>query len=117
MFTKDEKDRCDLVSNKIIGCAIEVHKTLGPGLLESVYEECLCFELSKQNIKFQRQLSIPIKYKDSDLEIGYRVDLLVEDIVLIELKAVEKVFPGYVLVRMLLDDDSWLVVRTTEGVT
>lgn len=93
MVTKDEKDRCDLISYKIIGCAIEVHKTLGPGLLESVYEECLCFELSKQKIKFQRQLNIPIKYKDSDLEIGYRIDLLVEDLVLIELKAVEKVLP------------------------
>lgn len=81
------------LSGKIINCAIEVHKQLGPGLLESIYEECLAKELEIQNIKFQRQLRIPIKYKGFDLGTDYRIDILVEDLIILELKAVEQILP------------------------
>ena len=77
------------ISGKIIGCAIEVHKALGPGLLESAYEECLFYELMAAGLKVERQKPLPVVYKDVKLEAGYRVDLLVEDKVVIELKSVE----------------------------
>ena len=77
------------LSKKIIGCAIEVHKALGPGLLESAYEECLYYELQLSGLKVQRQKPLPVVYKEIKLEAGYRVDLLVEDRVVIELKSVE----------------------------
>lgn len=77
------------LSKKIIGCAIEVHKALGPGLLESAYEECLHYELQSSGLKVQRQKPLPVVYKEIKLEAGYRVDLLVEDSVVIELKSVE----------------------------
>jgi GxxExxY protein len=79
------------LSNKIIGAAIEVHKSLGPGLLESAYEECLCYELKLQSISFERQLSLPVVYKEKQLDCGYRIDVLVEKSILLELKAVEKI--------------------------
>lgn len=72
------------LTKAIIGCAIEVHKELGPGLLESAYEECLSYELSKSGYKIGRQIPVPIIYKDIKLECGYRIDLLVEDKVIIE---------------------------------
>jgi len=78
------------LSNIILGCAIEVHKQLGPGLLESAYQECLHYELLKSGLKVKKELSRPVIYKEIKLEYGYRVDLLVEDLVVIELKAVEK---------------------------
>ena len=78
------------LSNIIIGCAIEVHKNLGPGLLESAYQECLYYELLKSGLKVQKELSCPIIYKKIKLEYGYRIDLLIENKVVIELKAVEK---------------------------
>ena len=77
----------------IIGAAIEVHKHLGPGLLESAYEECLCLELNLRNIQFQKQVPLPIVYKGTKLDCGYRIDLLVKDEVVVELKAVEGVLP------------------------
>jgi len=77
------------ISGKIIGCAIEVHKALGPGLLESAYEECLFYELMETGLKVERQKPLPVVYKEVKLEAGYRVDLLVEDKVVIELKSVE----------------------------
>jgi GxxExxY protein len=80
----------DVLSNTIIGCAIEVHRNLGPGLLESTYEQCLAYELSLKNIKFKTQVSLPIIYKDIKLDCGYRVDFLVEDKLIVELKSVEK---------------------------
>ena len=80
----------DDLSNKVIGCAIEVHRNLGPGLLESTYEQCLAYELSLKNIKFKTQVSLPVIYKDIKLDCGYRVDLLVEDKLIIELKSVEE---------------------------
>jgi len=81
------------LSNAIIGAAIEVHKQLGAGLLESVYEECLVYELSQRQIAFERQKPVPVVYKNIHLDCGFRVDLLVGGIVVVELKAVEKLAP------------------------
>lgn len=81
------------LTRTIIGCAIEVHKELGPGLLESAYEECLAFELSKAGLKVERQVPIPILYKEIKLECGYRIDILVEDKVVLELKSVDEFNP------------------------
>jgi GxxExxY protein len=80
----------DPMTGEIIGAAIKVHRILGPGLLESTYEECLCHELSKRDIEFRRQILIPIQYEDVLLSAHYRIDLLVEDRVILELKTVEK---------------------------
>jgi GxxExxY protein len=77
----------------VIGAAIEVHRTLGPGLLESVYEECLCREISLRSGRFQRQIEVPVIYKDVRLDCGYRVDLLVNEKVIVELKSVEQLLP------------------------
>ena len=77
------------ISRIIVGCALKVHKALGPGLLESAYEECLYYELQKAGLIVQKQKPLPLVYEDVRLEIGYRVDLLVEEKVIIEIKAVE----------------------------
>ena len=77
----------NILTSEIIGAAIEVHKELGPGLLESAYEECLCHELGLRGIKFKRQLSVPVSYKGILLDCGYRLDVLVEDLIVVELKA------------------------------
>ena len=81
------------ITGEIIGAAIEVHKALGPGLLESAYEECLCHELNLKGISFKRQQSLPIEYKGVKLDCGYRVDLIIEALILIELKSIEKLLP------------------------
>ena len=81
----------DELSNKIIGSAIEVHRHLGPGLLESAYEECLCREFAINNIAFERQKPLPINYKGINLDCGYRLDLVVEKLVIVELKAIEQI--------------------------
>jgi len=81
------------VSNKIIGAAIEVHKTLGPGLLESVYEQCLCHELNLRALSFERQKELPVVYKGLKLDCGYRLDIVVEDAIILELKSCEKIEP------------------------
>ncbi|MFA5292914.1 MAG: GxxExxY protein [Phycisphaerae bacterium] len=83
----------DELSGKVIGCAIEVHRRLGPGLLESAYERCLSFELLANNIHHLVQKELPIKYKGIDLDCGYRIDLLIEDKLIVELKSVEIVLP------------------------
>jgi GxxExxY protein len=83
----------NLISEKVIGCAIEVHKDLGPGLLESAYEECLAYELVKAGFKIERQKPVPVLYKDIKLDCGYRIDILVESLVVIELKTVEAFNP------------------------
>lgn len=93
--TKITKKKSDLLSKEIVGAAIEVHKHLGPGLLESAYEQALCCELSLRNIAFERQKHLPAAYKGFDLDCGYRIDILVDDLVIIELKAVEKLQPLY----------------------
>jgi GxxExxY protein len=81
------------LSSKIIGAAIEVHKTLGPGLLESAYEDCLCHELSIQGLLFEKQKPLPVVYKGKQLDCGYRLDIVVEKAVIIELKSCEKIEP------------------------
>ena len=81
------------LTHAIIGAAIEVHRVLGPGLLESAYEECLARELTLRNIKFERQKPLPVVYKDVKLDCGYRLDFLVEGRVVLELKAVESLAP------------------------
>jgi GxxExxY protein len=89
-----EKNLRDSESTDIIlGCAIEVHKTLGPGLLESVYESCLAFELEKAGCKVERQKRLLVTYKGLELDEGFRLDLLVNDAVVVELKCVERVLP------------------------
>jgi GxxExxY protein len=83
----------DPLTEKIIGFAIEVHRQLGPGLLESAYEECLCFELKQAGIGFRRQVALPIIYKAVRLDCGYRLDILVDREVIVELKTVERLLP------------------------
>ncbi len=79
----------DKLTEQVIGLAIEVHRHLGPGLLESAYQECLYYELQKANLKVERELKLPIKYKEIKLDHGYRIDLLIENQLVIELKTVE----------------------------
>ena len=81
------------LTEQIIGAAIEVHRQLGPGLLESAYEECLCHELTIRKIPYRRQIPLPVEYKGVKLDCGYRIDLLVDDAVIVELKCVEKLQP------------------------
>jgi len=78
----------DKLSNRVIGCAIEVHRALGPGLLESTYQQCLAHELTLNRIEFLMEHPMPVQYKDVRLDCGYRVDLLVEDQLILELKSV-----------------------------
>ena len=81
------------LSYEIMGYAIEVHKELGPGLLESIYEKCLIFELNKNGFNVVNQLSIPIKYKEIELDSNFRLDLLVNDLIIVELKSVVQLLP------------------------
>jgi GxxExxY protein len=81
------------ITREIIGCAIEVHKSLGPGLLESAYEECLAFEMTKKGLSIKRQQPTPVIYKEIKLECGYRIDILVENCIVIELKVVDAIIP------------------------
>lgn len=81
------------VTSAIIGAAIEVHRLLGPGLLESTYQQCLCRELRLRGIPFESEKPVPVHYKDMILESGYRVDLLVAGLVVVEIKAVEQILP------------------------
>jgi len=84
-------DAPDELTNRVIGHAIEVHRTLGPDLLESVYEECLCYELKSHSIPFQRQVQLPVMYKSVRMELAYRIDILVAEMLIIEVKAVEQI--------------------------
>src|SRR5687767_8605172 len=83
----------DLLTNRIIGCAIKVHRKLGPGLLESTYESCFAFELNKAEISFERQVGLPVFYDGIRIDCGYRVDLFIERTVIVEVKAVQKLDP------------------------
>lgn len=85
----NEGDR-DRLTQKVIGCAIDVHRYLGPRLLESTYEKCLAQELMLAGVKFEVQVPMPVKYKGMRLDCGYRVDLLVDDRLIVELKAAEQ---------------------------
>jgi GxxExxY protein len=89
----DKRFEFDGLSRQVIGCAIEVHKALGPGLLESAYEECLAHELSLHGIVHLRQHPLPVEYKGVRLDCGYRIDVLVEKTLILELKAVESLLP------------------------
>ncbi len=79
------------LTEKVIGLAVNVHKQLGPGLLESVYEECLAFELAEAGLMFRRQLAIPITYRNTVLDTGFRADIVVEDDLIIEIKSIEAI--------------------------
>jgi GxxExxY protein len=81
------------ITEMVIGAAIEVHRYLGPGLLESAYEECLCYELSQSNVRFERQVHVPVDYKGLHLDCAYRLDLLVAGVVVVEIKAIDEVLP------------------------
>lgn len=83
----------ELLTREIIGAAIEVHRTLGPGLLESAYEECLCRELEVRGLSFKRQIPLPVSYKGVELDCGYRLDIVVQEAVVLELKCVDVVLP------------------------
>ena len=85
--------RLDRLTEQIIGAAIEAHRQLGPGLMESAYEECLCYELSQLVLPFQRQVHLPISYKGIKLDCGYKMDLVVDDSVVLELKTVDRLLP------------------------
>jgi GxxExxY protein len=87
------REEANRLSGVIIGAAITVHRELGPGLLESAYEACLMYELSREGIQVERQVPQPLIYKGITLDCGYRLDLLVEDLVIVELKAVEALHP------------------------
>lgn len=89
-MTQTGKDEVDPITHAVIGAAIEVHRQLGPGLLESVYEACLAYELEQRSVPFERQKALPVVYKGQRLDCGYRMDLLVEEKVVVEVKAVEQ---------------------------
>jgi GxxExxY protein len=86
-----QRAETDALTEKIIGCAIEVHRTLGPGLLESAYEQCLARELSLQEVVFRLQVPVAVEYKGVHVDCGYRIDVLVDEQVILELKSVERI--------------------------
>jgi len=88
-----EGEKLNRITDQIIGAAIEVHRALGPGLLESAYEACLAFELAQRGLKVESQKPLPLTYKEVRLDCGYRLDLLVEDAVIVEIKAVDTLAP------------------------
>ena len=81
------------ITQAIIGAAIELHRELGPGLLESAYEECFCHELHLRGLSFQRQVELPVAYKGLKLDCGYRLDVVVENALIVELKSIEQISP------------------------
>ena len=83
----------DQLTERVIGAAIDAHRALGPGLLESAYEECLCYELGQVGLALQRQVPLPVVYKDVRLDLGYRIDIIVECRLIVELKTVERIAP------------------------
>jgi GxxExxY protein len=86
-------DAPDALTSRVIGLAMEVHRALGPGLLESAYEECLCYELASHGIRFSRQVPLPVIYKSVRLDCAYKLDLAIEDMLVAELKTVERILP------------------------
>lgn len=89
----DSSVQRDPLTERVIGLAIEVHMGLGPGLLESAYEECLCWELGQAGLSYKRQVPLPISYKGVQLDVGYRMDIVVENRLILELKTVEQLLP------------------------
>jgi GxxExxY protein len=93
MNHRDTETQRDSLSERLIGFAIEVHRALGPGLLESAYEECLAFELRQNGVTHRRQVPLPVTYKGLALDAAYRIDLLVDEQMIVELKTVERLLP------------------------
>ena len=89
----DEAQSLNALTQRIIGASIEVHRHLGPGLLELAWEECVCYELAQAGIRFERQKPLPVRYKTVNLDCGYRLDLLVESMGVVELKTIEQLLP------------------------
>lgn len=89
----NDLERLNKITEEIIGAAIEVHRNLGPGLLESSYEACLLYELAQRELKVEQQKSLPLVYKEVSLDCGYRLDLLVEDQVIVEIKSIDQLLP------------------------
>ncbi len=89
----EESERLNQITERVIGAAIAVHRALGPGLLESAYETCLMYELTQQGLKVEAQRPLPVVYREVRLDCGYRLDLLVEDAVIVELKSVDQLAP------------------------
>lgn len=131
MATESHRDKenremeLNKITETIIGCAIEVHRQLGPGLLESTYEACLFYELQKTGLNVKRQVPMPLIYKEINLEQGYRLDLLVEDIVVVEIKMVEAIADVHIaqtLTYLKLSDAkvgliiNFNVLKLTDGV-
>jgi len=110
MISCEVKKEINFISNRVIGAAIEVHRNLGPGLLESAYEECICREFELRGIIYERQKSIPLLYKGSKLDIGYCADLMVEEKIIVELKTVDFILPIHEaqLITYLRLADLWL---------
>jgi GxxExxY protein len=88
-----EKEELNRITQTIIGAAIEVHKHLGPGLLESAYEACTAFEIAERGLQVEQQKPLPLQYKKAKLDCGYRLDMMVEEKVIVEIKAVDKLLP------------------------
>lgn len=85
--------RINILSGEVIDAAMNVHREIGPGLLESAYETCLCYELNERGVKFSRQVELPVRYKTVELDCGYRMDIVVEELIIIELKSVDMLQP------------------------
>ena len=95
----------DELSNKVLGCAIEVHRELGPGVLESTYEQCLAYELNRAKIPFQLQVALPVDYKQIRLDCGYRIDLFIDNSLIVEVKSIDqllKIHEAQILTYMKL---------------
>jgi len=106
------------LTERVIGSAIEVHRALGPGLLESAYEECLCHELHLRGIGFERQVPLPVEYKGVKLDCGYRLDLIVESVLILEIKCVEHVLPVHEAQILTYENDpqkSWADSQLQRG--
>jgi GxxExxY protein len=87
------RQRYEAIAKEVVDACIQVHRALGPGLLESTYQKCLLYELSSRGLKVTSEVSIPVVYKGVELDCGYRIDILVEDVIVLELKSVEKLLP------------------------
>lgn len=104
----------NMLTGIIIGAAIEVHRILGPGLLESAYEACLAFELKKRELKVERQVALPLSYKEMNLDCGYRLDLLVSDAVIVEVKATQRSSPDSSCSTHILSQALWVQSRLVD---
>ena len=104
-----QRQKLNELSSKVIGACIEIHRELGPGLLETAYEECLAYELSKAGLRFERQRALPVRYKEVQLDCGYRLDFVIEGVLVLELKAVADLNPVHeaqLLTYLKLDQKS-----------